>query len=50
MRSKIVPEAVQTGCEKGCREIEQKLKGRRRNGTWPSPRLAFAAPAPTLAE
>jgi hypothetical protein len=32
VRSKIVPAGVQTGCANGCRESEQKLKGRRLNG------------------
>jgi hypothetical protein len=50
VRSKIVPAGVQTGCANGCRESEQKLKGRRLNGAWPPPRLALLTPAPALAE
>lgn len=50
MRSKMVPDGVQTGCEKGCREREQNLKGRRLNAPSPPPRLAFPTPAPALAE
>lgn len=50
VRSKIVPDAVQTGCANGWREREQKLKGRRLNGGWFPPFLAFAAPAPMFAE
>ena len=46
----MVPDGVHTGYENGCREREQKLKGRRLNAPWSSPLLAFATPAPTLAE
>ena len=49
MRSKIVPEAVQTGCWYGWREREQKLKGRRLKAAW-SPFRALPTPAPALAE
>jgi hypothetical protein len=49
VRSKIVPDAVHTGCSKGCRESEQNLKGRRLNEASPVPRRALPAPAPALA-
>lgn len=47
VRSKIVPEGVQTGCANGCSEREQKLKGRRLKGALSPP---FPPPAPALAE
>lgn len=50
MRSNIVPDGVQTGCENGWRDSEQKLNGRRLNEAWAPPLLAFPTPAPTLAE
>lgn len=46
----MVPTGVQTGCANGCREREQKLKGRRLKGALPPPRLALPTPAPALAE
>lgn len=50
VRSKIVPDGVQTGCANGWREREQKLNGRRLNAVVSPPRRAFATPAPALAE
>jgi hypothetical protein len=43
----MIPEGVQTGCENGCNEREQKLKGRRLNGALEPHCLP---PAPALAE
>lgn len=49
MRSNRVPESVQTGCENGCREREQKLNGRRLKEECTVP--AFdRTPEPALAE
>lgn len=46
----MVPDGVQTGCEKGWSDREQNLNGRRRNEAWTPPLLAFPTPAPALAE
>jgi hypothetical protein len=45
-----VPVGVQTGCENGWREREQKLNGRRLNAACGPPFLALETPAPALAE
>lgn len=50
VRSKTVPDCVQTGCSKGCSESEQNLKGRRLKDAPPAPSLALPTPAPALAE
>lgn len=50
VRSNIVPDGVQTGCEYGCSEREQKLNGRRLNAAVSPPRRALPTPAPALAE
>lgn len=50
VRSNMVPDGVQTGCEKGWSEREQKLNGRRLKPAFSPPRLAFPTPAPALAE
>lgn len=50
VRSKIVPDCVQTGCSNGWSEREQNLKGSRLKEASPTPRLAFPTPAPALAE
>lgn len=50
VKSNMVPSLVQTGCSKGWRETEQKLKGRRLKLA-PTPALAdLRAFAPALAE
>ena len=46
--SKIVPSGVQTGELKGCRDIAQKLKGRRLNGV--DSKEVLERPEPALAE
>lgn len=46
----MVPDGVQTGCENGCSEREQKLKGRRLKAVSTPPRFALPTPAPALAE
>lgn len=48
VRSKMVPDAVHTGCEKGCSETAQKLKGSRLKLA-PGPAILRAF-APALAE
>lgn len=50
VRSKIVPDCVQTGCSKGCSDSEQNLNGRRLKDAPSAPSLALPTPAPALAE